>query len=241
MRKQKSSNLLLPILCLFIVLMLAACGSDEGEACGDGEQNNEETGIDCGGPICDPCPTCSDEILNGDETGIDCGGTFCEICPTCVDGIINGDETEVDCGGSDCPICLHGVEGKWFSSGSDLSLILSNIEDVDSAVLDFEPGGLYSIVYYKASGAENKVGTFNQTASGVVDIWYVNANQITPTVASFSGIIQNPSDDRDQLFYELVLLDGENSPPTAEAGLGSSNEGELGNANISLFHRRTIE
>lgn len=239
MNNRKRYPLISGVLCLLLFAFLAiGCGSDEGEACGDGEQNNEETGIDCGGPVCDPCPTCSDEVQNGDEEGVDCGGSNCEACPSCVDGIQNGNETGVDCGG-DCPICLSGVEGIWFSEGSDLSLILSNIEDVDSALLDFEPGGIYSIVYYKENGVlENRQGTYTQTASGVVDIWYVNVNQLAPTVESYSGIILNPSDNKDELFYELILLDGENSPPNAEAGLGSSNEGELGNSNISLFQRR---
>lgn len=51
-------------------------------------------------------PTCFDGIQNQDETGIDCGGV-CEfnfgfVCPpteTCFDGIMNQDETGVDFGG----------------------------------------------------------------------------------------------------------------------------------------------
>ena len=46
--------------------------------CSDGTQNQNETGIDCGGP-CDACPTCTDGIQNQDETGIDCGGK-CHAC-----------------------------------------------------------------------------------------------------------------------------------------------------------------
>ena len=54
--------------------------------CFDGIQNQDETGIDCGGVcelnfgfICPPPPeTCSDGIMNQDETGIDYGG----VCGT---------------------------------------------------------------------------------------------------------------------------------------------------------------
>ena len=42
---------------------------------------------------------CTDGVLNGDETEIDCGGSICDACPTCDDGIQNGDETGVECGG----------------------------------------------------------------------------------------------------------------------------------------------
>ncbi|MCB9224450.1 MAG: hypothetical protein R2780_06295 [Crocinitomicaceae bacterium] len=42
--------------------------------------------------------TCVDGIQNQNETGIDCGGP-CPICETCDDGIKNQDEIEIDCGG----------------------------------------------------------------------------------------------------------------------------------------------
>ena len=47
-------------------------------SCNDGQQNQDETGIDCGGP-CDACSTCHDGIQNQNETGIDCGGP-CSAC-----------------------------------------------------------------------------------------------------------------------------------------------------------------
>ncbi len=52
-------------------------------SCTDGEQNGDETGIDCGGSSCNDCipePTCDDGIKNGGETEVDCGGEFCEPC-----------------------------------------------------------------------------------------------------------------------------------------------------------------
>ena len=52
--------------------------------CKDGIQNDDETGIDCGGIDCPPCPSCTDGIQNGNETGVDCGGTECDPCPVCV-------------------------------------------------------------------------------------------------------------------------------------------------------------
>ncbi len=69
--------------------VIAVSGINEGlfllkitnAACSDGIQNNGETGIDCGGPECLPCPTCDDGIKNGNETAIDCGGPDCPACP----------------------------------------------------------------------------------------------------------------------------------------------------------------
>ncbi len=50
-------------------------------------------------------PDCNDGFQNGDETDIDCGGTVCDPCPTCDDGIMNGTEIDIDCGGLECPLC----------------------------------------------------------------------------------------------------------------------------------------
>ncbi len=52
-----------------------ASGNNLCGNCSDGILNNQETGIDCGGPNCSPCPSCNDGILNNGETSIDCGGT----------------------------------------------------------------------------------------------------------------------------------------------------------------------
>ncbi len=96
--------------------------------CYDGIQNNNETGIDCGGQ-CPPCFTCYDRQKNQDETDIDCGGSICKPCdigkscqinsdcetnycnpnlvcsiPSCTDGWQNQNEKGIDCGGV-CPKC----------------------------------------------------------------------------------------------------------------------------------------
>lgn len=74
-------------------------------SCNDGIQNQDETGIDCGGTICGPCPDCNDGIQNGDETGVDCGGTWCVPC-SCFNGVQDPGEDGVDCGnicGTPCP------------------------------------------------------------------------------------------------------------------------------------------
>ncbi len=51
---------------------------------------------------CTYVPSCNDGIQNDEETGIDCGGS-CADCPlaeTCFDGIQNQNEEGIDCGGS---------------------------------------------------------------------------------------------------------------------------------------------
>ena len=48
--------------------------------CSDGIQNQNETGIDCGGSCSTVCVSCSDGLQNQGETGVDCGGP-CSACP----------------------------------------------------------------------------------------------------------------------------------------------------------------
>ena len=72
--------------------------------CSDGIQNGDETAIDCGGSLCDPCAIdgCTNPAshnYNPDAT-IDDGS-----CLTCSDGVQNGDETGIDCGGALCMPC----------------------------------------------------------------------------------------------------------------------------------------
>lgn len=78
------------------------------ETCFDGIQNQDETGVDCGGvcPACPVSPTCFDGIRNQGEEGVDCGGPCepCVIIETCFDGIKNQGETGIDCGGP-CEPC----------------------------------------------------------------------------------------------------------------------------------------
>ena len=43
------------------LLSSPACGTPGGPTCSDGIQNGQETGVDCGGPVCPACPTpCTD-------------------------------------------------------------------------------------------------------------------------------------------------------------------------------------
>ena len=73
-------------------------------SCEDGIMNQNESGIDCGGP-CKPCPSCHDGIQNGDELGIDCGGICGDCEPYC--------ESNESCGIPrwSRPYCLFGDDG----------------------------------------------------------------------------------------------------------------------------------
>lgn len=87
-----------------VSLTFTSCGDDEPDViaevatCNDGIQNQGETGMDCGGPNCQPCvtdpgtmATCNDGIQNQDEVGVDIGGVCAEIIT--VSGEISADTT----------------------------------------------------------------------------------------------------------------------------------------------------
>jgi len=82
-------------------------GTCTGRTCEDGVQNGDETGVDCGGDSCDPCPDGRDCVDDDDcDSGV-CVDGMC-VPPACDDGVQNGDETDVDCGGGTCPGCDDG-------------------------------------------------------------------------------------------------------------------------------------
>ena len=80
--------------------------------CSDGEQNESETDVDCGGPDCDPC---DDDAVCGEPTDCDSGVCTDGVCiaPTCGDGVVNGDDEcdpgrETDDCDEDCTFTVCG-------------------------------------------------------------------------------------------------------------------------------------
>lgn len=79
-------------------------------SCTDSVKNGNETGKDCGGGMCPPCP-----IGEGCIVGTDCESHACNavhVCvpPVCNDMAQNGDESDIDCGGTICPKCDIGFK-----------------------------------------------------------------------------------------------------------------------------------
>lgn len=81
---------------------------DDGscETCNDGEQNGDETAVDCGGSLCDPCPEIPGCMVASAHNYNPLATVDDESCQTCIDGIKNGDEAGVDCGGILCAPCI---------------------------------------------------------------------------------------------------------------------------------------
>jgi len=84
---------LIQFLIVGIITVFISCSEkiDNLGTCSDGIKNQNELGIDCGGPCADFCPNCGDGIMNQGETGVDCGGP-CDPCyprlSSDIDGIL---------------------------------------------------------------------------------------------------------------------------------------------------------
>jgi len=68
------------ILVIPCTLIITSCGDEEPElinGCTDISAHNYEASADVNDGSCE---TCDDGIQNGDETGVDCGGDLCEAC-----------------------------------------------------------------------------------------------------------------------------------------------------------------
>jgi hypothetical protein len=141
-------------------LTMVSCGDDDGPSepaatCSDGIQNQGETGVDCGGPNCQPCtvePTCTDGIQNGDEEGVDCGGSCPNPCDTSGEVLITDNITS---------------DQTWTSN--NIYILGGRIAVTNGATLTIEPGtiikgevgtGANASVLIIARGAQlNAVGT----------------------------------------------------------------------------------
>lgn len=139
------------------------------ETCSDGIQNQDETGIDCGGTKCSACSvtveTCSDGIKNQDETGIDCGGATCSPCSTGGGG-----------GGTSCAGAVndHG-HGTWYNN------------------LDVNPNGVVKCSFNRDDILGTKYGAMDKgllLASGTPDYCGMCVEAIAPTHNNTPTIIQ---------------------------------------------------
>ncbi len=97
--------------------------------CYDNILNNNETGVDCGGP-CPPCPSCNDGIMNQGEEGIDCGGP-CPKCYSVLPSIEYPSPIGTTCGdnvcdfGEDCTCSKDCRQFSWEILGTALGILLA--------------------------------------------------------------------------------------------------------------------
>ncbi len=125
--------------------------------CNDNIQNGNETGIDCGGPDCGPCPTCDDGIQNGDEQGVDCGGSNCSI---------GCDEV---CNGTPNPNAVVAITNETLENAADgvITFTFDNISGRDSLEFSLDNGASYPYTSPDNAGSF----TINNQSPATHNIW----------------------------------------------------------------------
>ena len=81
-------------------------GDVEYHPCSNGEKDNDETDVDCGGS-CDACKAGSACLVSDDCVSLHCDSGICAES-SCTDSIVNQGESDVDCGGNYCDACADG-------------------------------------------------------------------------------------------------------------------------------------
>ena len=77
-------------------------------SCEDGQHNQDETDVDCGGTTCAPCADGLACVADQDCQVASCVLGVCAAA-TCADGVKNAEETDVDCGGATCEPCADNL------------------------------------------------------------------------------------------------------------------------------------
>ena len=174
------------------------CISNQTATCNDGIKNGAETGIDCGGPNCPPCPTCTDGIKNGAETGIDCGGPNCPPCR--IEDMLGGYYFET------------GWDG-WTSGGADSKRIKSAYSPEAQYSIQLkgnssESSAMTSPVYdlssYDTIIIEFKLRAINLKTQDALSFRYFNGN----SWITVSQYIFNQDFKNSLIFTKRIILTG---------------------------------
>lgn len=131
-----------------------------------------------------------------------------------------------------------GIVGEWYSSGDNIAVLLSYYFGVDSIYAKFNSNNTYLVESYASGAKTTYEGTYSQEKSGVDLIWNIILNQSTPTAVVSEGIFEiSTSSTPYTMQYEVAQTTPSigATPPTAEAGFGSTSGGQLGSTNIQKF------
>lgn len=190
-------------------ITMPSCENPYPVSCEDGLMNQNEEGVDCGGPCpaCNAGSSCTDGIRNGTEISVDCGGGCPPCFPSnlCSDGIQNNGETGIDCGGeceNPCNPCeievqnniihynrtLNGVSC-YYSSADGTINITGSAYDMDLYVNISTPTeipllGAYTTKYQynlgnKDIAARVLIGSFYSTADEWQTIYITSTDPLT--------------------------------------------------------------
>jgi len=136
---------------------------------------------------------------------------------------------------------LVGIQGEWYSTGTNVAPLLSTYFAVDSIYAKFNTDNTYIVESFNTSNVKTTYsGTYVQTKSTTANIYTIAINQSTPSVGASEGIFEVYTGQVGyDMKYEVVQSEPAigNTAPTPTAGFGSSNGGSLGTINIQKYIR----
>lgn len=112
--------------------------------------------------------------------------------------------------------------------------ILANF--VDSIHVEFKNNQTYIVKSFNDGASVDLIGTY-ETSDGVGNIRNITLNQSAPTVLTSVGIFQVVDN---VMTYEVAQTEPAQqgvTPPTAEAGFGSTSSGAFGDMNIQIYYK----
>jgi len=130
-----------------------------------------------------------------------------------------------------------GILGKW--SAYDISPILVGLGFDDSLYAEFRLNQSYKVTAYVSGFPLVLEGSYTMTKSSFNNIWDISLDQSTPSVLSSQGIFKVFPAAQDSMWYEVAQIDpaiAGVTPPTPEAGFGSTSGGLFGTANIQKYY-----
>lgn len=130
-----------------------------------------------------------------------------------------------------------GIIGKW--SAYDISFILQSSGFDDSLYVDFMANQSYMVTAHQGGIPIVFEGTYEMVKTEFDDIWEVELNQSSPSSLVSEGIFKVFPAAQDSMWYEVAQVDpaiAGVTPPTAEAGFGSTSGGAFGTGNIQKYY-----
>lgn len=137
---------------------------------------------------------------------------------------------------------LEGVQGKWYSSRTNVAPLLKGAPfNIDSIYANFKTDMTYQVESFDNSGVKvTYTGVYVQQKSTVGNIWTIRLTQNAPTAVTSEGIFEvHANETPNRLRYEILQTEpslGLN-PPTPSGGFGSTAGGAFLTTNVQTFLR----
>lgn len=130
-----------------------------------------------------------------------------------------------------------GILGLW--SAYDISAILAATGFDDSLFANFYADQSYKVTAFMGGAPIAFEGSYEMAKSEFDEIWEITLNQSSPASLMSEGIFKVFPAVQDSMWYEVAQSDpaiAGVTPPTADAGFGSTSGGAYGTANIQKYY-----